>query len=423
MIDPTLRPTDFLLLAPEALGAALSDSAAWAIAFRSGVNVGRPRSRLTLTRLIEAVYGLSGPYVYSGINIPQFAAQGGLPQRSEAFMSVRRAETFFLTDAILGFQRHSMQDDMPGGRTTHVRFAGEDGVGRGVYLEMLSKLSAHLFSQELGLFEITPAGELEVNSAVNHATAPDLVAEYLRMAGRVMRLALRLEVNLGVALGPLLLKSLIGDEIIEPDLMLLDATLARSLEVLRATAIEELDYLGDLREVIIVQTFSFGQWLRDTYENPAGDIVGYTKVIAMHRLGLDFLGEVASGFGVHAGLSAAELRRAILGVQDLEITAWRARTQTQLIARGTEEAVDLFFSCLAKLELADRKKILHFWTGLVALPPGGFSGLSRLQLTIGSSVPKASTCYNHLSIPALTDEGDMLALLVGLISDGTFTDK
>jgi hypothetical protein len=134
-------------------------------------------------------------------------------------------------------------------------------------------------------------------------------------------------------------------------------------------------------------------------------------------------GNLAAGFGVNAGRSPLNVRHAILGVQSLDVEAWKKKTLVQGLAPSKHETANLFFRSIEELEMDDRRRLFTFWTGLVALPPRGFEGLATLVLTIGGSVTKAATCYRMLHIPLVISETEMKALLVGLISDGGFTNN
>ena len=427
------RPPHFPLLAPEFLGAALTDSAGWADAFREGLRVGRSQTSpaLTLAGLVQAVHGLSGPFVHSGVKVAQFAAQGGLHARlGGPFITVRRHDDHLLTDSVLGLQRH-LSDDATAQDllAVQVRFAGEVGIGRGVMLDWLSKLAERLFSPELGLFERTSSGEFEVNPALRHFTQPALAAEYLRVVGKVVRLAARLRVSLGVALGPVVLKALMGQTIEANDVKLVDAPLSDALETLHLSDPDELDYLGELGEVAVVQTLPYGQRVSEVLPNEAGDLAGYIRVRSLHRLGLldfDFYRMLTAGFGNEAAdgsITDAVLRRRILGTQTLDVAEWRSRTNVVKVGVMTSDTTNLFFRSVEKLDAEGRRNLLAFWTGSVALPPRGFAALPHLTLHIGGQVAKAATCFSQLFIPAVSSETDMDALLVGLTSAGAFTDK
>lgn len=331
-------------------------------------------------------------------------------------------------------------------RGLQVQFAEEPGHGAGVVREWLTLLAPRLFSPELGLFVRCGGNPLALLPSSAACVQPNH-KEYLRVAGRVMGLALLHGVPLGFHLAAAFYKRLDGQDVEISDLQEADPQLAQSLRSV-ATAQDpaafgltftlSLDHLGQSVEVPLG-------------ENPAQPVTAanaalYTSLAVQHVLSGRIAAELAA---VKQGLldvlkvcptslfSLPALNSLLAGSGgSLCAEQWRRHTRCigwdgwRGLASGADdmeaggldeqqqepELLRWFWMLVGAMREGQRAALLRFWTSLPSLPSGGFGALPQ-PLTLvraehaSQRLPRAHTCFFELVLP---DYPDVLALAGGL---------
>lgn len=122
------------------------------------------------------------------------------------------------------------------------------------------------------------------------------------------------------------------------------------------------------------------------------------------------------------------------GRQELEVGEWRAATRYDGCSPAAPQVRWLWEAVSAMAQL-QRRAFLAFVTGSSALPVGGFSalrgfngGLHPFTVTVvavegDARLPRASTCFNHLFLPAFTSAEALAASLATAISGANHFDE
>ena len=309
-----------------------------------------------------------------------------------------------------------------------VKFTGSRAVGVGPLNELLSKVLPQMFEQTAGLFAYSDSREVLMKPAPLPTAEParSTHVRKLRQVGRLMALAIRREIVVGIYLTPGCLMQLIsgGDE--------------KILEMLEEEDPEKLSHLLKLRtsiEGVLGAPFPSGDdelnadnvelfILAHAKEQVLNAVEEQMRIIAMGIYDILPFGQL-SWF-----LNPDEIRPLFEGNRHIDVQALKVSSTVSLPStyRAGEvipeiewfwEIVDQFTPQL----LAD---LLLFVSGSKFPPIHGFSGPRKdrdwLQISIDLSVPRNSlprsqVCFVQLKLPRYTDKETMQSRLVCAITN------
>ncbi|GIM10496.1 hypothetical protein Vretimale_14037, partial [Volvox reticuliferus] len=324
-----------------------------------------------------------------------------------------------------------------------VKFEDEEAYGDGVLREWLTEIASLVFDPNAGLFRLCEGDARALHVSPAGSQQEDQL-ELLRFAGRILGLAMRARVPLGVHLSTALFKLLQHpgragrDRLGMADLAQLEPRLASTcrqiaaasdVEALGLTFVASCGHLGLAHEVPLLPG-CVGEDVAVTAENRRDYLDRLVKFYCTwgcsskhERLLIDKAAEGADGEGrgewddckldtvaaLAQGLAEALLRipdsdeddrvellaarlRSIsaaafnsrLGgeVGGIDVDAWRSHTSAPAFTSDKERAVlEAFWSVVSELSADEQRRLLQFWTGISHLPAGGFKHLSQqLQL-------------------------------------------
>ncbi|KAL4422562.1 hypothetical protein ABPG75_008759 [Micractinium tetrahymenae] len=329
-----------------------------------------------------------------------------------------------------------------------VAFDQENGAGDGVRREWFRLLAAELTNPDTGLFE-------SHNGGASFAPAPHASMQrepweqegaFLRkfeLVGRMIGVGLLQGCTLpGLALTHATWHALLGQPPQpETDLAEADPLLCRNLQLLRGLAPAELgglalhfeahDALGRGAELC-----PGGAGLQVT----AGNLERYIALLARHKV-VDGPARAAGALarGMRGVLTAgvldmlgrcfdhAELNALVAGLAELELPAWQAATRYEGCSPATPQ-VGWLWAALARADAPLRARLLSFVTGSASLPAGGFAALHGFNGSLhpftvclvptegDDRLPRASTCFNTLFLPAYSSAVVLEARLLQAIT-------
>lgn len=314
-------------------------------------------------------------------------------------------------------------------------------------------LIAELFQPDLGLFIRCGSNPLALLPNPAASVQPNHL-QYLRVAGRVMGMALLHGVPLGFHLGKAFYAGLAGSlhnlselnfllqcqQEVDPQLHstlrgILDAP-ADSVSSMCLTFRITCDRLGEAVEVALggkpdkaVTAANRGQYVRLALLYLLSQRTA--QEVAAFRTGLEDVLQLSPT----RMFSCAALNAYIAGAADTgSAEEWRQHTRcvgwpgwrgagavgqdSMAVDGGGEEpqALKWFWVLLAHISEAQRLALLRFWTSLPSLPLGGFSALPRRLAIVRADhatqrFPQAHTCFYQLVLP---EYPDILSMAAGL---------
>ncbi|EFJ41137.1 hypothetical protein VOLCADRAFT_98903 [Volvox carteri f. nagariensis] len=335
--------------------------------------------------------------------IPQSLRQGYMaavltPLETGALLNERRApQVLAYRSSITESSYYQVMDAEALPYGVNVRFEDEqEAEGMGVVREWLSQIAADIFSPERGLF-VRGAADRRVVHPSPHSRMQEDHLGYMRFAGRIVGLALRANVPLGVVLSTGLFNYLTGRRATLQDLQQIDPQVfttcqnilsspgAAALELFHVWHVSTGDESGgDSQEQELVPG---GAGLLVTDANKSE----YVQLLAHHLV----VNQVEEQDTAHHLPDDARLRRAFLSpllLEDLNrITAGESTLDPEDWAQHTDEAgfegpeeqksLDMFWKLVSEYGPEDRQRLLQFWTAMTHLPSGGFKALNqRLQI-------------------------------------------
>ncbi|XP_004974835.3 E3 ubiquitin-protein ligase UPL5-like [Setaria italica] len=322
-----------------------------------------------------------------------------------------------------------------------VAFKHEQAAGPGVVREWFCLVCQALFNPCLVLFSPCPHDRRRF--FINPTSVVDpLHLQYFKFAGRMIALALRHKIHVGVLFDRTLFLQLAGrpitlDDIADPDpslhasckkILEMDPTLVDS-DVLGLRFIREVDVLG-LRTV--TELFPGG---KDTSVN-SENLYEYINLLIQdsfvnctrRQLGhfaegfSSMLGETISQTAFFESLNVEDFDEMLGGSKDsIDVKQWRAHTHH----RGYKEndgQVNWFWKVVESMTVEQQRRLLFFWTSVKHLPSDGFLGLDcRLFIFRASSsrdhLPTSQTCFYHLNLPAYTSLSMMQSRLQMVVQE------
>ncbi|GIL84474.1 hypothetical protein Vretimale_18992 [Volvox reticuliferus] len=338
--------------------------------------------------------------------IPQSLRQGYMaavltPLETGALLNERRApQVLAYRNSITESSYYQVMDaeSLPYG--VNVRFEDEqEAEGMGVVREWLTQIAADIFSPERGLFVRGAADKRVIHPSPDSRLQEDYLG-YMRFAGRIVGLAVRANVPLGVVLSTGLFNYLTGRRATLQDLQQIDPQVYTTCQnILSDSGSESLelfhvwhtsDERGGEQELV-----PGGTTLLVTDANKAE----YVQLLANHVV-VTVIEEQCAAFlagfqdTAHHLPDDARLRRAFLTplvLEDLNrITAGESTLDPDDWAQHTDVAgfegeehgnLDMFWQLASEYGPEDRQRLLQFWTAMTHLPSGGFKALNqRLQI-------------------------------------------
>ncbi|GLC46278.1 hypothetical protein PLESTB_000994000 [Pleodorina starrii] len=358
--------------------------------------------------------------------IPQSLRQGYMaavltPLETGALLNERRApQVLAYRNSITESSYYQVMDAEALPYGVNVRFEDEqEAEGMGVVREWLSQIAADIFSPERGLF-VRGAADKRVVHPATHSRLQEDYLGYMRFAGRIVGLALRANVPLGVVLSTGLFNYLTGRRATLQDLQQIDPQVYTTCQnILSSPGVDALELFhvwhtsaagggggGSAGGSSAGSAGGGGEQEQELLPGGAALLVTdankaeYVALLA-HHVVVTVVEEQCAAFltGVrdtaHHLPDDCRLRRAFLTpllLEDLNrITAGESTLDPADWARHTDVAgfdgpeergsVDMFWQLVSEYSLEDRQRLLQFWTAMTHLPSGGFKALNqRLQI-------------------------------------------
>ena len=306
-----------------------------------------------------------------------------------------------------------------------INFDNEPGLDNGgLTKEWLSLVTSELFSPEFGLFILNSEGLLELSPVVFHHPDTALINKHLDFVGKILGLCLQLSVPANVTFTKPFYRSLLQLDplpYVDPKTSWLDKLVLRGAR--RSPTDEALAYRDAVDPKIMAydEILPLGQTLLVKLTEDARKIETeedwdeYVRLRKEHRF-KHFVAPPAmlASFDDESGEvdNEVELEEALRGVA-IDMVDWKNMTRTY--GEQKDQAVySWFWDILQSRSPAEQSFILTYWTGLKAMPFGGFKNVEpgmaiRFMDGIGNLF-KARTCFNWLDIPNAGSREELLAI-------------
>jgi E3 ubiquitin ligase SMURF1/2 len=307
-----------------------------------------------------------------------------------------------------------------------INFDDEPGLDNGgLTKEWLSLVTSELFSPAFGLFAVTSEGLLELSATVFHHPDTALINKHLDFVGKILGLCLQQNVPANVTFAAPFYRSLMQLEPLhypDPETPWLDKLLLR--DAAGAPTEEALVYREnvDPQKMAYFETVPLSQPVLVQLSQGGADALvseedwtEYVRLRRVHRL--KFMTAPPAMLASFADETIrleneAELEQALRGVS-IDMADWQNVTRTY----GDQKDWPIytwFWDILRSRSPADQSFILTYWTGLKAMPFGGFTNVDggmaiRFMDDIGNLL-KARTCFNWLDIPNARTKEELLAI-------------
>lgn len=309
--------------------------------------------------------------------------------------------------------------------------------GRGVRNQWFHRLGCDLV-KSMGHISDTAVEQRAFHLLQSERTKKD--EKYYTFFGKVVGLALLNHALLGVSIGKMLFLYL-GDQhqvITLDDVQDYDPyyhdTLSSLLEM------PEEEYLDVRRTCVVDVDPSYFSW---TYIDPQDDqdvdgaylddvsraefvdsIIQHQYFVSLEKELIAFRGGLDQVIGstyrriFFRLLNLSELHGMLRGTVNLSVQEWRQHTTYHNYQEG-EEVVSWFWQCVTEMTAEDRLSLFRCWTGLPALPYGGFNVISFVICKVDNPLhmPSVHTCCSQIDIPQYVSLEKMRECLKCLIAD------
>ena len=330
--------------------------------------------------------------------------------------------------------------DLPANRWREpffVTFRGEPGLDAGgVSREFFHLAIAELLDPAKGVFRSVegstyyPNDDFVVKDALQGHQ--DRV---LTFAGRLLGKALLEGHHVPAGFNAVLLKHLLALPVsLKEDLRLLDAEVARSLELISAMSDAQLKDLA-LTFSVARPTLNGahdvslrGDGGEEVCEGNVAEFARLRATAVLGRQQATTIGSLVRGFRDVVPVTLLllleapeELREALAGVEALDVHEWRAATQLRGAFKDTTHVVvEWFWSYVASLDGAQKAALLKWATGSARCPLGGFAklhgrdgvlrpfALTSVELA-QCAYPRAHTCFNRIDLPLFACKRELVA--------------
>jgi hypothetical protein len=319
-------------------------------------------------------------------------------------------------------------------QTMDVCFVRETGYGEGVVREWLGALAQEVFSDSSCFVEVPnrPRTFYPQPCRSVHDAAK------MRFAGQVLGLALKLDVPTGIHLAASTWNLMASRSVDLRDLAEADPQLHRTCRaIMNASSAEELAAMGFSGFLS-----TYGQELfpgSSRVPVTLGNRGTYVRLLATevllrqaHSAGLLLDGMMHilhSQYRDHLVLTLKNMRPAEINGRvggriaddEIDVAAWRAVTHIECLddenrRLSTEIRVrieDAFFDVVQDMDQEQRRLLLRFWTGLHALPQGGFARLRpqpkvafRILRKNPAGIATSQTCVMLLVLRVYQEDPD-----------------
>lgn len=302
----------------------------------------------------------------------------------------------------------------------------------GLFKDFMDTICRQVFSENYGLFKVTPGGEYYPNPL--SIVDPDMQVT-MEFVGRVLGKAVFEGILLDIPFAPFFLSKLQNNYTFFDDLVVLDKQLydnllfvkhyANDMEDLCLTFSIDQDILGKSQTIDLIPN---GRNVNVTKRNR----IQYINAVAEYHLAKAFRRQTRSflrGFFdiIHQEhiqrFSPSELKMLISGSGgDIDVDDWARHTEYDEPYHTTHSVIKNFWSMVKTFSTEEKKTLLRFITGSSRPPLMGFKYLnpkfhirpvqvssqggmfSRMQASMGygttnDPLPTASTCFNMIKLP------------------------
>ena len=306
-----------------------------------------------------------------------------------------------------------------------INFDDEPGLDNGgLTKEWLSLVTSELFSPGFGLFVINAEGLLELSHAVFYHPDTALVNKHLDFVGKILGLCLQQSVPANVTFTKPFYRSLMQLDQLpydDPKTSWLDKLLLRDARGRPTDEAVAYRDAVDPRAMAYEEVLPLGQTLLVKLTPDARPLVSeadWTEYVALRKEQRFkyFLAPPAmlASFDDESieVANEVELEEALRGVA-IDMVDWKNMTRTYGDQRQ-QPIYTWFWDILESRSAADQSFILTYWTGLKAMPFGGFKNVEpgmaiRFMDGIGNLF-KARTCFNWLDVPNAASREELLAI-------------
>ncbi|CAL0334565.1 unnamed protein product [Lupinus luteus] len=320
-----------------------------------------------------------------------------------------------------------------------MEFKNEEATGPGVLREWFFLVSHAIFNPQNGLFLACPNDRRRFFP--NPASKVDpMHLEYFKFSGRVIALALKHRVQVGIVLDRVFFMQLMGKHITLEDIQDADPYLYSSCkqilemdpdfidsDALGLTFVTEVEELGDRK---VVELCRGGERLVVNSKNREK----YINLLIQSRFETSLSQQVlyfAMGFAdilsdsklqpfFFQSLELKDLDWMLHGSEKtISVEDWKAHTQYSRY-KESDHQISWFWEIVGRMSAEQMNVLLFFWTSVKHLPVEGFGGLASYlyiykSLEPEDHLPSSHTCFYRLCFPAYSSKAIMLDRL-GIIT-------
>ncbi|KAI3953955.1 hypothetical protein MKW98_017779 [Papaver atlanticum] len=285
-----------------------------------------------------------------------------------------------------------------------VEFKDEVATGHGVLREWLSLVCQALFSPQESLFVECPEDRRRFFPSPVEGKPQQL--KYFGFCGRVVALALKHRVQVGIAFDSVFFLQLANEKTYLEDIRCQIQSYAMGL-----TFVREIKEFGSRKTVelcpggnnIVVNSKNREQYVhlliqhlfvRSISAKVAYFARGFGDILCKRRLAKNFF----------HGIDLKGLNCVLLGSdKPICLKDLKAHTKYEDF-KETDEQICWFWKVVEVMSMEQQRELLFFWTSVKYLPVNGFSGLPyplTIYKTCGSDdrLPSSHTCFYRLSLP------------------------
>ncbi|XP_010433264.1 PREDICTED: E3 ubiquitin-protein ligase UPL5-like [Camelina sativa] len=305
-----------------------------------------------------------------------------------------------------------------------MEFKNEEATGPGVLREWFYLVCQEIFNPKNTLF-LRSADDFRRFSPNPASKVDPLHPDFFEFTGRVIALALRHKVQVGVLFDRVFFLQLAGMKISLEDIKDTDRIIYNSLKQVLEMDPEFFDANAGLGLTFVLETEELGK--RDSIELCVGgkslavnskNRKLYVDLLIERRFATPIVEQVKQfSRGFNHMLSDSALPRSFFkriyledldgmlrgGENAISIDDWKAHTEYNGF-KETDRQIDWFWKILKKMTEEEQRNILFFWTSNKFVPVEGFRGLSsKLYIyrlyEANDRLPMSHTCFYRLCIP------------------------
>ena len=299
-----------------------------------------------------------------------------------------------------------------------VRFKGEIGEGSGVVRDWFSTVTSQIFDPANGLFHANEFADPEYWQITKGDYSKTQLPSYFAV-GRFLALSIIEKNPIAAAFPIMFYAKLLGVDLTLEDIKDVESGLYRSFTEMLSFSKEDLDEMNAADDEPSIEIW--GEFITVTNTNRAEAI--HRKINSLLDPSTNdqfksilegFESVIPIGLIMMEEISAADLRRLIVGMPDLDVDDLAEHAELMEFNRESPQ-IGWLWKVLHSFTPAQRSDFLRFVTGTTQIPVGGFAGDKRIKIAMShediNNLPTSHTCDRQLHIPLYPSEDVLRAKL------------